>query len=73
MAACGLVETAYLIKSMLHDEVGPIANLINPIGDKLILPQSRTTGNFQYALKNSFGFGGKSAAMILERGENGSY
>lgn len=70
MAACGLVETAYLIKSMMHNEVGPIANLVNPIGNDLKLPQARTTGNFQYALKNSFGFGGKSAAMILERGEN---
>lgn len=68
MAACGLVETAYLIKSMLHNEVGPIANLQDPIGDKLLLPQTRITGDFKYALKNSFGFGGKSAALILERG-----
>ena len=69
MAACGLVETAYLIKSMLHNEIGPIANLINPIGDKLNLPQVKTNGDFKYALKNSFGFGGKSAAMIIERGD----
>lgn len=69
MAACGLVETAYLIKSMLYSEVGPIANLQDPIGDKLLLPQTRTVGNFKYALKNSFGFGGKSAALILERGD----
>jgi 3-oxoacyl-[acyl-carrier-protein] synthase II len=69
MAACGLVETAYLIKSMLHGEVGPIANLQNPIGNKLTLPQHRVTGDFKYALKNSFGFGGKSAALILERGD----
>lgn len=69
MAACGLVETAYLIKSMLHGEIGPIANLTDPLGDKLLLPQKKTTGDFKYALKNSFGFGGKSAAMILERGD----
>ena len=69
MSACGLVETAYLIKSMLHNEVGPIANLTNAIGDKLNLPQTRINGDFKYALKNSFGFGGKSAAMIIERGD----
>jgi len=71
MAACGLVETAYLIKTMMNNQIGPIANLINPIGDKLTLPQSANRGDFKYALKNSFGFGGKSAAMILERGDNG--
>ena len=68
MAACGLVETAYLIKSMLSGEIGPIANLSDPIGDKLFFPKDRTFGDYKYALKNSFGFGGKSAAIILERG-----
>ena len=67
MAACGLIETAYLINSMLHGEVGPIANLIDPIGNELNLPHTQIKGNFRYALKNSFGFGGKSAAMVLER------
>lgn len=70
MAACGFVETAYLIKSMLLGEIGPIANLTDPIGDKLFFPRDRTFGDFKYALKNSFGFGGKSAAIILERGSS---
>jgi 3-oxoacyl-[acyl-carrier-protein] synthase II len=69
MAACGIIEMAYLIKSMSCGEVGPIANLVNPIGNNLILPQEKIKSDFKYALKNSFGFGGKSAAIILERGE----
>ena len=68
MAACGLLEISYLIKSMQQSKIGPIANLNNPIGNKVLLPTNAVTGDYKFAIKNSFGFGGKSAAIILERG-----
>lgn len=70
MAACGLLEISYLIKSMQQSKIGPIANLNNPIGNRVLLPTSAVTGDYKFAIKNSFGFGGKSAAIILERGSS---
>lgn len=67
MAACGLVEMCYLIESMKMSLVGPLANLTNPIGDEINMPTTTETVDAKYAIKNSFGFGGKSAAIVLER------
>lgn len=65
MAACGLVELSYMIKSMQQNKIGPIVNLKNPIGNEINLPVSSFNINADYALKNSFGFGGKCSAIIL--------
>jgi hypothetical protein len=53
MAACGLIETAYLIHSMNKGCT--------------ISQQHKIFGNFAKAIKNSFGFGGKCASLILEK------
>jgi 3-oxoacyl-(acyl-carrier-protein) synthase len=67
MAACGLVEMCYLIESMNAGLVGPLANLTDPIGNGINMPTTVETVDAKYAIKNSFGFGGKSAAIVLER------
>ena len=53
MAACGLIETAYLIHSLNK-------GCVNSLNKKVI-------GNFNRAIKNSFGFGGKCASIIVEK------
>jgi len=53
MAACGLIESAYLIHSLNK-------GCVNSLNKKVI-------GNFNRAIKNSFGFGGKCASIIVEK------
>jgi len=52
MAACGLIETSYLIHSL---NKGAVRYL-----------NKKIFGNFNKAIKNSFGFGGKCASLIVE-------
>jgi 3-oxoacyl-[acyl-carrier-protein] synthase II len=66
MASCGLVELSYMIKSLIENKTGPILNLKNPIGTDIVLPQVPMNGDSKYGIKNSFGFGGKSAAIVVE-------
>lgn len=68
MGACGLLELFYTMQSLNHQVAPPIANLTNPIGKEIYLPQSPKPLSAQYAIKNSFGFGGKSCCVVLERG-----
>jgi 3-oxoacyl-[acyl-carrier-protein] synthase II len=67
MAACSLVELSYLIESMNQNAVGAIPTLNNPIGNDIKLPMQKLIHNFKYGLKNSFGFGGKSASIVMEK------
>lgn len=67
MSACGLIELAYMIESMNVNRIGPIANLVNPLGDKITLPTSVLDINAKYGIKNSFGFNGKSASIVIEK------
>ena len=68
MGACGLLELFYTMQTLNTGIAPPIANLENPLGDKIVLPKTATPTQAQYALKNSFGFGGKSSCVILEKG-----
>jgi 3-oxoacyl-[acyl-carrier-protein] synthase II len=68
MGACGLLELFYTMQSLNHQTAPPIANLENPIGDLILLPKSPMPLNSKYAIKNSFGFGGKSCCVVLEKG-----
>lgn len=69
MGACGLLELFYTIQSLNNQIAPPIANLEDPIGNRITLPQKAIPLNAQYAIKNSFGFGGKSCCVVLERGQ----
>lgn len=67
MAGAGIVETIYTLQSMRDGVIPPNANLRNPIGDGLQLPRQSKKFDVKYAVKNSFGFGGRNASIVLER------
>ena len=67
MAGAGILETIYTLQSMRDGVIPPNANLRNPIGDGLQLPRESKKFDVKYAIKNSFGFGGRNASIVLER------
>jgi len=67
MAGAGIVETIYTLQGMRDSQVPGNANLIDPCGDGMLLPTTRTNLDIKYAIKNSFGFGGRNASIVLER------
>lgn len=68
MSACGLIETIYTLLAMETGKSPGNANLVDPIGgSNLILPTKAIDVDIKYAMKNSFGFGGRNASMILEK------
>jgi len=67
MAACGLIELSYLIESINNNQISFIPTLQHCIGDKINLPKVSIISEFNIGLKNSFGFGGKCASIIVEK------
>jgi len=67
MAGCGIVETIYTVMALREGVTPPNVNLTEPLGEGMILPTTATPLDAQYAVKNSFGFGGRNASMVLER------
>jgi 3-oxoacyl-[acyl-carrier-protein] synthase II len=67
MSASGIIETIYTVLSM-RDSISPgNANLTEPLGTGMNLINTATPMDIKYAIKNSFGFGGRNASIILER------
>lgn len=69
MSGCGIVETIYALMAMNEGVTPPNVNLQDPLGEGMILPTSAVPIDAKYAVKNSFGFGGRNASMVLERYE----
>lgn len=67
MAGAGIVETIYTLLAMKHGKTPPNINLTEPLGDGMILPTKQTELDIKYAIKNSFGFGGRNSSIVLER------
>lgn len=67
MSQSGIVETIYTLQGMLAGQQPGNANLREPLGRGMILPTELITLNVKYAIKNSFGFGGRNASMVLQR------
>lgn len=67
MSQSGIVETIYTLLGMQQGRQPGNANLINPLGIGMILPTEAIDIDVKYAIKNSFGFGGRNASMVLER------
>jgi 3-oxoacyl-[acyl-carrier-protein] synthase II len=70
MATAGIVETIYTVLALRDQHSPGNANLADPCGQGMILPTSAINIDARYAVKNSFGFGGRNASIILERYEN---
>ncbi len=71
LAASGILETIYAIEAMQHGKIPAIHNFIS---SGFLVPEGKlnlTTTDFPTektlrTLKNSFGFGGKCASMVIE-------
>jgi 3-oxoacyl-[acyl-carrier-protein] synthase II len=67
LAASGIIETIYAIQSLRTQICPPTVNLTDPIGTDIQIPIVATAINTNYAIKNNFAFGGRSACVVLER------
>lgn len=69
MAAAGAVESAFCVLSIRDNMVPPTVNLEKPDRscDLDYVPQAARRADVQYALSNSFGFGGTNACLIFAR------
>jgi len=67
MAGAGIVETIYTLMAMKHSTTPPNINLTDPLDTGMILPTSQMNLDIKYAIKNSFGFGGRNSSIVLER------
>jgi len=67
MAASGIVETIYSLLTIRDQQTPGTANLVEPLGQGMILPANAMAIDVKYIIKNSFGFGGRNASMILEK------
>ncbi len=68
----GLIESIYTILALRDQMSPPIVGLCDPLAEGMILPTIKTSINTKYALKNNFGFAGRSACAVFARydGEN---
>jgi 3-oxoacyl-[acyl-carrier-protein] synthase II len=67
MSTAGIVETIYTLQGMQSGQQPGNANLVDPLGTGMILPTESVKLDVKYAIKNSFGFGGRNASMVLAR------
>ncbi|MEJ6069540.1 beta-ketoacyl-ACP synthase II, partial [Psychrobacter sp. 16-Bac2893] len=70
LGAAGGVEAIFTVLALQHQQVPPTINLDN-VEDNCNLDyvanQSRKVENLQYAVSNSFGFGGTNGSLIFAR------
>jgi len=67
MAASGILETIYSLLTIRDQRTPGTANLVEPLGQGMILPVNSMDIDVKYIIKNSFGFGGRNASMVLEK------
>jgi 3-oxoacyl-[acyl-carrier-protein] synthase II len=69
LGAAGGLEAGIVALSVFHQAVPPTVNLDNPDPDCDLdyVPHTKRDLTINYALSNSFGFGGTNAALVLKR------
>lgn len=69
LGAAGIVEAIVCLQALRAQRIPPVTNLLKPDPtlaiDLITTPRDHT---FQYALSNSFGFGGSNCALVFARG-----
>ena len=72
LGAAGGLEAGVVALSVFHQAVPPTVNLDNPDPDCDLdyVPHTKRDLTINYALSNSFGFGGTNAALVLKRYES---
>ena len=71
LGASGAIETAIVLLALHGDWLPPSLNLVSPGEgcDLRFVPEGGETFEAEYALTNSFGFGGINASLLLRRHE----
>jgi 3-oxoacyl-[acyl-carrier-protein] synthase II len=70
MSACGIIELIYGIKSLQTSTIFPVANFTgSDIVKELAIATQPATKQSDYFIKNSYGFGGKCASVVIGRYE----
>jgi 3-oxoacyl-[acyl-carrier-protein] synthase II len=69
MAAAGALEAVATILTLVHEVVPPTANLTTPDPDVAFdcVPGVAREASFEYAISNSFGFGGQNLTLLFRR------
>jgi 3-oxoacyl-[acyl-carrier-protein] synthase II len=67
MASSGILETIYSLLTIRDQRTPGTANLVEPLSQGMILPTNVMDVDVKYIIKNSFGFGGRNASMVLEK------
>lgn len=69
LGATGAFEAMVAIQACRHNIIPPTLNLDNPIDGFTLdfVPNQSKEANVNYALTNSFGFGGTNAALIVKK------
>ena len=67
LGAAGSQEAIFCILMMQHDFLAPNINLDNPdpIVDGLPIVRETQAAKINYALSNSFGFGGTNCSLVI--------
>lgn len=69
--AAGAIESIFTILSIKNDISPLIKNLSNPISEpKINLTKQTKNHKINYALKNSFGFGGVNVSLLYKKYES---
>jgi 3-oxoacyl-[acyl-carrier-protein] synthase II len=69
MAAAGALEAIATVLTLVHDLVPPTANLVRPDPEVAFdcVPNIARPASVEFALSNSFGFGGQNLSLLFRR------
>ena len=67
LGACGIIETIYTAQMMKENVATSNKNLVKPIDNYFNILQENKTMDIQFAINNSFGFGGRASTALLAR------
>lgn len=68
LAGCGSLEAIFTLLALNHQQIWPNFNLQTPLKETNIhLTTNATSAAYQYAMSNSFGFGGNNTSIIFSR------
>lgn len=67
IGSSGIIETAYTALALRDQITPPVRNLITPCDTGMVLPTKTESIDTELAIKNNFGFGGRSYSALLEK------
>ena len=69
LGAAGAIEAMYCVQALQHQVAPPTINLDNPSPecDLNFVPHTPQEMKIEYAMSNSFGFGGTNGTLIFKK------